>query len=313
MLTTHSILKLLLIWFQDNPTLSGHTDFYYPELTYSSSHCPNELPGISKIKCVPIPSELMEQYSRKRNWTWRVLLIRIWSFSCFQKSKDRSSWASSPAYLVPGWPSTTSSSSGTMKTGNECPAPFSALQWVPAETRVCIAEPTFASTITTMRPFWLLSCSRPNREPLTMASTSASAWRPTARSCSYPLTSFDTPKEMEALWTRWDSRHSPSTPYRPRAWLSTRFELPRKLAASSWAPKTGRSTSSFTRCVHLFQFNSPLELLGKVSILLEPSWMVQLADQEDQLVAQQAALFGSIVFQFQWRWLDRSSRAWWDE
>lgn len=46
------------------PSLSGHTDFYYPDLSYPSTHYPNELPEISKIKCVPIPNELLEQYAR---------------------------------------------------------------------------------------------------------------------------------------------------------------------------------------------------------------------------------------------------------
>ena len=49
---------------QDTPTLSGHTDFFYPNLSYFTSHYQQELPEISRIKHVPIPAELVEQFSR---------------------------------------------------------------------------------------------------------------------------------------------------------------------------------------------------------------------------------------------------------
>lgn len=49
---------------KDSQSISGHTEFYYPNLTYSIGHFQKELPEISKIKYVPIPNELVDQYSR---------------------------------------------------------------------------------------------------------------------------------------------------------------------------------------------------------------------------------------------------------
>lgn len=40
------------------PTASGHTDFYYPTAYH-------DLAEISKIKRMPIPNELIEQYRSK--------------------------------------------------------------------------------------------------------------------------------------------------------------------------------------------------------------------------------------------------------
>lgn len=48
----------------DSLSISGHTDFFYPNLTYALTHYQQELPEISKIKHIPIPPELVEQFSR---------------------------------------------------------------------------------------------------------------------------------------------------------------------------------------------------------------------------------------------------------
>ena len=53
------------LFTKDAPTISGHTDFYYPNLTFQVSHFQQELPEISKMKHVPIPPELEEQFSRE--------------------------------------------------------------------------------------------------------------------------------------------------------------------------------------------------------------------------------------------------------
>lgn len=98
--------QVLHVENSNNPSLSGHTDFYYPDLTYPSSHYPNELPEISKIKCVPIPPELMEQYSQiqgpflmglftciSRAWLAIDNLIFFWNYEdgtdiCFYDNND---------------------------------------------------------------------------------------------------------------------------------------------------------------------------------------------------------------------------------
>ncbi len=49
----------------DAPTISGHTDFYYPNLSYPISNFQQELPEISKIKGIGIPDELVQQFGRK--------------------------------------------------------------------------------------------------------------------------------------------------------------------------------------------------------------------------------------------------------
>ncbi len=50
----------------DVPTISGHTDFYYPSLNYQLAQYQQELPEITKIKRIPIPHELVEQFNRRR-------------------------------------------------------------------------------------------------------------------------------------------------------------------------------------------------------------------------------------------------------
>ncbi|CAF1076214.1 unnamed protein product, partial [Brachionus calyciflorus] len=56
--------KVLQIDNINAPTISGHTDFYYPNLTFQVSHYQQELAEISKIKHIPIPPELLEQFSQ---------------------------------------------------------------------------------------------------------------------------------------------------------------------------------------------------------------------------------------------------------
>ncbi len=46
-------------------SISGHTDFYYPSLNYQMAQYQQELPEITKIKRIPIPHELVEQFNRK--------------------------------------------------------------------------------------------------------------------------------------------------------------------------------------------------------------------------------------------------------
>lgn len=49
----------------ETASISGHTDFYYPNLTYQLAQYQQELPEITKIKRIPIPHELIEQFNRK--------------------------------------------------------------------------------------------------------------------------------------------------------------------------------------------------------------------------------------------------------
>lgn len=49
----------------ETASISGHTDFYYPNLMYQLAQYQQELPEITKIKRIPIPHELIEQFNRK--------------------------------------------------------------------------------------------------------------------------------------------------------------------------------------------------------------------------------------------------------
>jgi hypothetical protein len=76
-LTSAKQLTNISYFPKDTPTISGHTDFFYPNLTYQpplsggvggggggGAHIQLDLPEISKIKHVPMPLELVEQMSR---------------------------------------------------------------------------------------------------------------------------------------------------------------------------------------------------------------------------------------------------------
>lgn len=52
----------------NTPTISGHTDFYYPNLSYPSAiggPYQQDLPEISKVKYVPLPGELYDQLNNQ--------------------------------------------------------------------------------------------------------------------------------------------------------------------------------------------------------------------------------------------------------
>ena len=51
-------------YFLESSSIGGHTDFYYPNLTYQIAQYQNDLPEITKIKRIPMPSELIEQFNR---------------------------------------------------------------------------------------------------------------------------------------------------------------------------------------------------------------------------------------------------------
>jgi hypothetical protein len=61
-------LSTYLLITIDTPTSSGLTDFYYPTLGF------HELIEISKIKRVPIPNELVEQYKSKKYNSFSLFL-----------------------------------------------------------------------------------------------------------------------------------------------------------------------------------------------------------------------------------------------
>lgn len=76
----------------DAPSISGHTDFYYPNLVYQLAQYQQELPEITKIKRIPIPHELIEQFNRnltlilycldiKENKASRKLMLNFQNFS----------------------------------------------------------------------------------------------------------------------------------------------------------------------------------------------------------------------------------------
>ena len=70
------MIKLFVLL--DTASISGHTDFYYPNLTYQLAQYQQELPEITKIKRIPIPHELVEQFNRKSTATnARQLLLFI--------------------------------------------------------------------------------------------------------------------------------------------------------------------------------------------------------------------------------------------
>jgi nuclear pore complex protein Nup155 len=88
----------------NNLSLSGHTDFFYPNLAYQLTHYQQELPEISKVKHIPIPNELVEQFSQmelscymglftciSRAWLTIDNLIFFWNYEdgsdiCFYDS-----------------------------------------------------------------------------------------------------------------------------------------------------------------------------------------------------------------------------------
>jgi hypothetical protein len=49
---------------KESSSISGHTDFFYPNLTYQMAQYQQDLPEITKIKRIPMPSELIEQFNR---------------------------------------------------------------------------------------------------------------------------------------------------------------------------------------------------------------------------------------------------------
>jgi len=61
----------------DTASISGHTDFYYPNLTYQLAQYQQELPEITKIKRIPIPHELVEQFNQMQLTCYMGLFTSI--------------------------------------------------------------------------------------------------------------------------------------------------------------------------------------------------------------------------------------------
>jgi nuclear pore complex protein Nup155 len=55
---------MLFLFFPDAPTISGHTDSFYPNLSYQAHHYQTNLAEISKVKHIPLPAELFEQFQQ---------------------------------------------------------------------------------------------------------------------------------------------------------------------------------------------------------------------------------------------------------
>ena len=52
------------IIIKESSSIGGHTDFYYPNLTYQIAQYQQDLPEMTKIKRIPMPTELIEQFNR---------------------------------------------------------------------------------------------------------------------------------------------------------------------------------------------------------------------------------------------------------